>query len=150
MNLALPPSRAQLEPSLNAAQWARVEFQPVLDSCQEQPSIVSLKVSRAADGWELELKENDWTLDVRLAKDWSYCSSNGVVQPILCSGGWSTTGSLQVSLIFVESPHRLNLSCDLEERSVTAIWVTPPLHPGPLRDLRVKRAGPVTWLTPQE
>ncbi len=150
VNLALPPSRAQLEPSLNAAQWARVEFQPVLDSCQEQPSIVSLKVSRAADGWELELKENDWTLDVRLAKDWSYCSSNGVVQPILCSGGWSTTGSLQVSLIFVESPHRLNLSCDLEERSVTAIWVTPPLHPGPLRDLRVKRAGPVTWLTPQE
>ncbi len=149
-NLALPPSRAQLEPSLNVTHWSEVTFQPILDSCREQPGIISLTVSQGARGWELVLKEKDWTLDMHLAEDWSYCYSNGVIQPILCSGGWPTPGSLQVSLIFIESPHRLELSCDLDGHSLTAIWATPPLHPGSLREQRVQRRGPVTWLTPQE
>jgi len=148
-NLTLVPSRAQLEPPRDADNWAEAVFRPVLDSCLEQPTIVSLKVSPAADQWELVLTEQDWTLDMRPASEWSRCFSNGVAQPIFCSGGWSDPRSLNVSLIFIESPHRLDLACTLDGRSVSAHWVTPPLHPGPLRDLRVRRQGPVTWLTPQ-
>ena len=148
-SLALATSRAQLEPPGDADSWAQTVFRPVLDSCLEQPTIESLRVSPAAHEWELVLKEHDWPLDVRLTNEWSRCYSNGVAQPILCSGGWTSSTSMKISLIFIESPHRLELTCNLDDRSVSVRWVTPPLHPGPLRDLRVRRQGLVTWLAPQ-
>ncbi|MBW4079402.1 MAG: beta-lactamase family protein [Acidobacteria bacterium] len=147
-SLALVTSGARLEPPRDADNWAEAVFRPVLDSWLEQPTIESLKVSPAAHEWNLVLTERDWTLDMRLANEWSRCYSNGVAQPIFCSGGWPDPRSLKISLIFIESPHRLDLTCTLDDRRLIAKWVTAPLHPGPLRDLRVRRRGPVTWLTP--
>lgn len=145
-NLRLPVFPGQCEPSTQAARWDNATFYPTGDSCHEQPSITSMHVWRNDDGWRFEIHEGDWPLSAPLLETWIYCSSQGEVQPILSNGGWSPEGLLEVSLIFIESPHRLNLTCNLGEQSVAARWVTPPLHPGPMRDLRVHRAGPVTWL----
>ena len=148
-HLALATSRSHLSPPIDAELWQDVVFQPLVDSCREQPGIVSLTASPAARGWELTLREWDWSLEMRLTKDWSQCYSAGEIQPVFCSGGWSTPTLLVISLIFIESPHRLEITCNLDDRCLSARWITPPLHPGPLRDLRVQRQGPVTWLEPE-
>jgi hypothetical protein len=45
---------------------------------------------------------------------------------------------LQFDVVFIETPHRLRLSCDRNTREFTAHWVTVPLRidSTPLSDLK--------------
>ena len=149
-NLALAPLQARLEPPAGEAGWMDASFRPVRESCREQPTITGVRIGPRDRGWLLVIEEEDWTLEWRVTEGWSHCVSEGVVQPIVASGGWSQPELLRISMIFVESPHRLELHCSLDDGVVSASWVTLPLHPGSLRDLRVERHSPVTWFEPVE
>jgi CubicO group peptidase (beta-lactamase class C family) len=51
------------------------------------------------------------------------------------SAGWTPDG-LAVDVIFVETPHRLHLTLDLETSTFVTRWQTEPLHAPPLSSLR--------------
>ena len=51
------------------------------------------------------------------------------------SGGWDG-GRLIADVQFLETPHRLTLSCELAVGTFSATWGTVPLRTGTLQDLR--------------
>ncbi len=58
------------------------------------------------------------------------------------SGGVSPAGDLAFEVIFVETPHRLRIVCGGDVSSggtFAATWITPPLHPLPLAQMRMPR-----------
>ena len=55
--------------------------------------------------------------------------------PVALSGGWEG-GRLVVEMLFLETPHRLTVSCDADDATFTATWGTVPLRAGTLQDLR--------------
>lgn len=57
---------------------------------------------------------------------------------IAASGGVSPSGAIEVDVILVETPHRLRVVCGGE--TFAATWVTQPLHPRPLAEMRMPRA----------
>ena len=73
-----------------------------------------------ADGRvELALREDAWTV-----------ADEPV--PTAVSGGWTDAETLVVDVAFLETPHRLVVTCSLGDRTFTARWRTRPLAPGPL------------------
>ena len=44
-----------------------------------------------------------------------------------------------MDVVFLETPHRLALTCSLADRTLTARWRTRPLHGGRLTTLRAPR-----------
>jgi hypothetical protein len=59
--------------------------------------------------------------------------------PTAVSGGWTDSGTLAVEVVFLETPHRLALTCSLADRTLTASWRTQPLSGGRLTSLRAPR-----------
>jgi CubicO group peptidase (beta-lactamase class C family) len=60
----------------------------------------------------------------------------------VASGGTSPAGDLAFEVIFVETPHRLRIVCGGDasgESTFTATWITEPLHPLPLAQMRMPR-----------
>jgi CubicO group peptidase (beta-lactamase class C family) len=56
--------------------------------------------------------------------------------PVAASGGWDHAGTLRAEVIFLETPHRLEITGTLPARTGTARWLTPPLGHRTLDDLR--------------
>ncbi|WP_324605814.1 hypothetical protein [Streptomyces sp. NRRL S-481] len=61
--------------------------------------------------------------------------------PTAVSGGWTDAGTLDLDVMFLETPHRLALTCSLADRTVTAHWRTQPLHGGRLTSQRAPRGS---------
>jgi CubicO group peptidase (beta-lactamase class C family) len=62
---------------------------------------------------------------------------------VVASGGLTPTGALSFDLIFIETPHRLRIECRVDGADAgtfTAHWITEPLHPLPLAQMRMPRA----------
>ena len=51
------------------------------------------------------------------------------------SGGWLDDQTLRVEVIFLETPHRMDITCSLPQRSAEAVWRHPPLTPSKLKQL---------------
>ena len=51
------------------------------------------------------------------------------------SGGWLTRAVLRIDVIFLETPHRLSVTCNLEDKTFRASWASRPGHASRLRDL---------------
>jgi hypothetical protein len=47
--------------------------------------------------------------------------------PVAASGGWVDRDTLRVEVIFLETPHRLDLTCALPGRTAAAAWRLTPL-----------------------
>lgn len=58
------------------------------------------------------------------------------VVPLACMGGWVDPGVLRFDVIFLETPHRLRVTCRIPEHIFDAQWVTAPLFAATLGDLR--------------
>jgi CubicO group peptidase (beta-lactamase class C family) len=61
---------------------------------------------------------------------------------VVASGGMTGTGELAFDLIFIETPHRLRIECRVDGADAgtfTAHWITEPLHPLPLAQMRMPR-----------
>jgi hypothetical protein len=57
------------------------------------------------------------------------------VVPVAVSGGWDGD-RLTVEVLFLETPHRLTVSCERPGTTFTATWGTVPLRAGTLHELR--------------
>ncbi|MFE7852884.1 serine hydrolase domain-containing protein [Streptomyces sp. NPDC057403] len=137
--LALAPAAGKPAPPEHTARWTGAEFTPRGGACAALPALTSVAVAPAADGWSLTLTEDAEPLRVRLgASGWSLAEEP---VPVAVSGGWADADTLAVDLVFLETPHRLTLTCSLPEGTFTARWHTTPLRSTPLRRMRAPRAS---------
>ncbi|MFB6846757.1 serine hydrolase domain-containing protein [Streptomyces sp. NPDC056373] len=136
--LALPPAPGRPVPPDRERDWAAAAFTP-----SAAGPVHSAGLTRDSDGWTLTLTgERDRPdrpdrLDLRIAGEgWRVVEEPF---PTAVSGGWTDGGTLAVDVVFLETPHRLALTCSLVEGTLTAQWRTAPLHGGPLTALRAPR-----------
>ncbi|MFE1249440.1 serine hydrolase domain-containing protein [Streptomyces sp. NPDC058735] len=127
--LALPAAAGGTAPPDREAEWAAVEFTAPV------PGLVrTAALARDPDGWTLRLAGDGDRLDLRIGGDgWTVAEEP---LPTAVSGGWTDAGTLAVDVAFLETPHRLALTCSLPGRTLTARWCTEPLHGGRLTSLR--------------
>ncbi|MEU1040524.1 serine hydrolase domain-containing protein [Streptomyces sp. NPDC005907] len=134
--LALPPVLGRAEPPGRAESWSGARFTPAPDEdgTARPRRLTSVVVDGDADGWTLRLDEGGPGLVLRLG-DAGWALGTGPV-PTAVSGGWRDPDTLGVDVLFLETPHRLSVTCALATRTFTARWHTAPLHGGPLGSLR--------------
>lgn len=84
----------------------------------------SFSATVGAGGWHTNLTETDH-------------GRTGV--PLAVSGGWTDEHTFRAEVIFLETPHRLELICSLRTGTFQASWRTAPLHAGRLSELRMPR-----------
>jgi CubicO group peptidase (beta-lactamase class C family) len=137
--LALPPAPGRPAPPEREPDWTAAAF----TSSAESGPVRSAGLSRDADGWRLTLTgtgdrpDHPDRLALRLAGEgWTV---TGEPVPTAVSGGWTDAGTLSVDVVFLETPHRLALTCSLAGRTLTASWRTRPLHGGRLTTLCAPR-----------
>ena len=59
--------------------------------------------------------------------------------PVAASGGWIDDDTLRVEVVFLETPHRLDVECSLAAGTSHATWRTPPLDGGKIKTLHRPR-----------
>ncbi|MFR0354798.1 serine hydrolase domain-containing protein [Streptomyces sediminimaris] len=137
--LALPPSPGKPAPPERARDWAGAAFTPYGGTCTEQPGLTGVTVTSGADGWTLRLTEDGHRLDVPVGQA-GWTVTDGPL-PTAVSGGWADADTLAVDIRFLETPHRLSVTCSLPDGTFTARWPTTPLHSPPLRAMRAPRGS---------
>ena len=106
---------------------------------QGRPFLTSVEVAPQADGWQISLIEpaNALTFPVG-AGAWTvsdHADRNGETIPVAASGGWLDGQRMRAEVIFLETPHRMDITCSLPGRIAEAVWRLPPLTPGKLQHL---------------
>ncbi|WP_369194158.1 serine hydrolase domain-containing protein [Streptomyces djakartensis] len=135
--LSLPPAPGGSAPPGPAGDGGTAQFR----AADGAGPVRAASVARDEQGWTLSLTGRDRAdrLDLRIgAPGWTV--AEGPV-PTAVSGGWSDTGTLAVEVVFLETPHRLAVTCSPADGTLTAHWHTQPLHPGPLTSLRAPRGS---------
>ncbi|MFF8939414.1 serine hydrolase domain-containing protein [Streptomyces paradoxus] len=142
--LALPTAPGRSAPPDRDREWATASFAPLA-----RPGPVrSAALARDADGWTLTLTgevdrpdrpDRPDRLGLRLAPEGWTVAEKPV--PTAVSGGWTDAGTLAVEVVFLETPHRLALTCSLVDGTLTAHWLTEPLHGDRLTGLRAPRGS---------
>ncbi|MFG2806752.1 serine hydrolase domain-containing protein [Streptomyces massasporeus] len=137
--LALPPAPGRPAPPERERDWTAAAFTP---SAETGP-VRAAGLARDADGWTLTLTgegdrpDHPDRLALRLTGEGWTVAEEPV--PTAVSGGWTDAGTLAVEVVFLETPHRLALTCSRAGRTLTAHWRTRPLHGGRLTTLRAPR-----------
>ena len=92
-----------------------------------------------AGGWQISLIEPANALTVPVAADaWTvsdHADRTGATIPVAASGGWLDDHTLRAEIIFLETPHRMDITCSLPGRTAQAAWRHPPLSPSKLQHL---------------
>ena len=144
--LALPACPAAPAPADGSA-WAAAPFtispsghgSPGGFGGPVQPALTSVSVTPEAAGWQLTLTERADRVTFPVgAGTWAVSEPAGEhdgVIPVAASGGWLDDGTLRAEVIFLETPHRMDIICSLPARTATAVWRHPPLSRNRLRDL---------------
>jgi CubicO group peptidase (beta-lactamase class C family) len=142
--LALPPYQADAEPSDWAA-WSSAPFDVsyVHSDMPVEPTLRSVRVQQRGAGVQLELCEAENALTLEVGTH-GWCVStpvdklgNGV--PVASAGGWSDPKTLRVEVIFLETPHRVDIECSLDKRRAQVSWRLPPLGGFRLAELHCPR-----------
>jgi hypothetical protein len=60
---------------------------------------------------------------------------HGDTIPVAASGGWLDDRTFRAEVIFLETPHRMDITCSLAGRRAEAVWRHPPLSRNRLQDL---------------
>jgi CubicO group peptidase (beta-lactamase class C family) len=137
--LSLPPCVARPSPP-RWEDWTGGPF-PVAPAAEGMPAapLTSVEVRNAGRGLEVTIAEpaNALTFPVG-AGDWlvsAPCDRHGDAVPVAASGGWLDDRTLRVEVIFLESPHRMDVVCSLPARTAEAGWRGVPLDGGRLQTL---------------
>jgi CubicO group peptidase (beta-lactamase class C family) len=148
--LALPPCAAGAPPS-DWGPWAGEPF-PVAapggtgaaaptqaQLAQGPPALTSVTAGPGGDGWQLTLTEpaNALTFPVGTGT-WAVSEpvdGRGATIPVAASGGWLDDRTLRAEVIFLETPHRMDITCSLPARTANVAWRHGPLGNSRLRDL---------------
>jgi CubicO group peptidase (beta-lactamase class C family) len=139
--LQLAAYRADREPA-DWEPWLRGPFRVASadGDPQTQPALTSIGVHRTGAGLEITLNEVDNALSFAVGADgWTISTPaerSGKAIPVAAAGGWSNQQTLRVEVIFLETPHRLDILCSLDDRCANAAWRVPPLGSSRLEDLR--------------
>lgn len=131
LQLPMPPTAGA--PCTSPEDWAGASFTPAGRVCHAQPSLRRVTVASDEDGWRLTLSEPSSILEVVIAgAGWSMSPA----APTAVCGGWADPDTLTFETVFLETAHRLAITCSLRTHTFQARWHTPPLGMGLLRDLR--------------
>jgi CubicO group peptidase (beta-lactamase class C family) len=146
--LALAPLEAHPEPLGAPDGWADVTWRPGA-SAGAQPSLTGVRLVRADDRWRLVLLEGDAEISCLVGTgDWqTNLAETGHGEagvPVAVSGGWVDEDTFRADVIFLETPHRLELTGTRSRATVELAWVTVALRAGRLADLRMPRAAETT------
>lgn len=125
--------------------WDGARFAAAGGRCADQPTLTGVELSRVPDGWRVTLLEDGRRLSGVLPADgWRVSEEpddptadeqGADPVPMALSGGWLDE-RLVVHVAFVETPHRLIVTCDLGAGTFAASWGTVPLRAGRLAELR--------------
>jgi CubicO group peptidase (beta-lactamase class C family) len=137
--LRLPPVKAGAEPPDWVA-WNGRRFNVRVAGAEPYPAIQSLEIERVRDGVvEVTLDEADDRIRFAVGtRGWSVSTPSnieGKPVAVAASGGWSDQATLRVEVIFLETPHRLDVLCSLDGRCATIAWRLPPLGASRLREM---------------
>ena len=142
--LRLEPLQAQAAPASSAPAWAEASFGPAGGRCEAQRTLTGVRLGRDGDGWRLTLTEDPDKLSATVGTGYWHTNltetdhgETGV--PLAVSGGWTDEDTFAAEMIFLETPHRLKLTCSLSDGTFQADWVTVPLRAGRLSELRMPR-----------
>ena len=135
---SLPAVDARPTPDADSATWDGVSF--TADGSAGTPPLARVRLDASGEGWSLTLEEPGWIFTVPLGTDgWTVAepvAPDGSVVPVAVSGGWDEAGHLRFDVVFLQTPHRLAVTCDLDGVSARAAWVTTPLWDAPMSQLR--------------
>jgi CubicO group peptidase (beta-lactamase class C family) len=124
--------------------WTERPF-PVASGAEGAPAapLTSIKLRNAAHGLEVTVAESANALSFPVgAGDWLVSAprdSHGDAVPVAASGGWLDDRSARVEVIFLESPHRMDIACSLPAWAAEAAWRPVPLDGGRLQTLHRPR-----------
>ena len=135
-DLRLPARDARPAPA-DWDRWTGEPFPAVGDAVR--PALSSVELARAADGWQFSLIESANRLSFPVgAGSWAISTpadSYGDTIPVAASGGWLNDHTLRVEVIFLETPHRMDIECSLPDRTSRAVWRHPSFEDKTLREL---------------
>ena len=145
--LALPPVPGDPSPPGDRRSWSPGAFAPAGGRCAAQPSLSAVEVA----GNDVVLREAGTAVRFRMGLGtWAVSEpSPGTGEPavpVAVSGGWVEASTLRFDVMFLETPHRLLVTCDRDTGTFDATWATPPLQPLELRELHAPRT-PTTLRT---
>lgn len=139
-SLALPVVQGSATPA-DPARWDGAVFTGDSSDAGTVTGPLEVRVVRGSGAWQVVVAQEGDTLTVPVRPSWSAATWDGSGAPVVASGGWTDEGRLDVALVFLETPHRLRLCCDVGDRSSRAEWVAAPLHRIPLREMGAPAAG---------
>ena len=97
----------------------------------DQPSVRELRITDDPAGFHVTLVEGDDVLEVAVgAGEWT-------VTDVLAASGAVVDGELRIDVVFLETPHRLQLRVPPGSTEFTARWVSAPLWDTRLSALRM-------------
>jgi CubicO group peptidase (beta-lactamase class C family) len=142
--LELAAFQAKRAPDSSVAAWAEASFVPTGGVCEAQPTLTAVRLRHDGELWQLTFVEGDAAFGATVGvAGWrtnlteTDHGKTGV--PLAISGGWTDEDTFRAEVIFLETPHRLGLTCSLADGTFRASWRTIPLRPGPLSALRMPR-----------
>jgi CubicO group peptidase (beta-lactamase class C family) len=101
--------------------------------------LTSIEVAPRTGGWQISLIEPDNALTFPVGSgDWTvseHADRHGNIIPVAASGGWQDDQTLRAEVIFLETPHRMDITCSLPGRTADAVWRHPPISRSKLKDL---------------
>ena len=124
--------------------WTERPF-PVVPGAEGAPGapLTSVTLGNAAHGLDVTVTEPANALSVPVgAGDWLVSAprdSHGDAVPVAASGGWLDDRTVRVEVIFLESPHRMDIACSLPAWTAEAAWRQVPLDGGRLQTLHRPR-----------
>jgi CubicO group peptidase (beta-lactamase class C family) len=120
------------------ASTADARAQPFLLS--SETFLTSIEVAPRTRGWQISLIEPGNALTFPAGSGgWTvsdHADRHGDTIPVAASGGWLDGQTLRAEVIFLETPHRMDITCSLPGRTADAVWRHPPLSPSKLEELR--------------
>ncbi len=136
------PARSGQQAPVDWQDWVAEPFSvaaPDEESIQAPPTLRSVQVARSADGLQMTLVEPADAITFSVGSgDWTVSAPTnrrGDTIPVAASGGWLDDHTLRVEVIFLETPHRMDISCSLHGRIAEAVWRLPPLFQATLEHL---------------
>jgi CubicO group peptidase (beta-lactamase class C family) len=131
-DLRLPACSAEPTPK-DWHDWVTEPFTvaAAAEGIQVPAMLTSIEVPPAVDGLQVTLIEPSNALTIPVGTgDWTVSTptdSRGDTIPVAASGGWLDDHTLRVEVIFLETPHRMDIACSLTGRTAEAVWRQPPL-----------------------
>lgn len=149
--LALPAVAGATRWPTDPSRWW-TSFTPLGGRCAVQPSLLRVELAPSptptstgggGGDWQVVLVEHRGRLTLPVGSGhWAVTETPEGADtsvPSAVSGAWTAADTLRIDVVFLETPHRLRLTCHLPERTFEASWVTNPLDATCLHDLHSPR-----------